>query len=69
MVTACVHTGQVTKTTWFRNGYASVEEFKEAMQKIHTQMVDDQVDSLDLIYLEEPELIGEVWIDLNIIKN
>lgn len=69
MVTTCVHTGQVAKTTWFRNGYASVEEFKTAIQGVHIEMIDDQFDSMDLIYLDEPELVGEVWIDFNIIRN
>ncbi len=69
VITACVHTGQVARTTWLSKGYASVDEFKKAIQGVHMEMVDDSVDSMDLIYLDAPELVGEVWVDFNLIKN
>lgn len=64
-----VHTGKIFNTIHMECPYSSVEEFEEEIKFQHISMIDDQLDSADLIFLDKPKLVGDVWIDFDILKN
>ena len=65
----CEHTGQMISTQdFYQHGGITKEEFKELCATMYKDAVDEGK-TINLDYMENPEIVGCIGVDFNLLKN
>lgn len=69
MLLTSIYTGNILRTTFYRIGFSTTEEFEKEVKELHLGFIDDQIDSADLIFLPNPTIVGAAWVDFDLLRN
>jgi len=69
LTVTCSSTGQIIEEFFVdEEVFNTEEEFKKAIQDIYINMIAEGI-TIDLDYMDNPEIIGCIGVDLDILKN
>jgi len=69
VMTTCEYTGQLIETKdFYAEGGLSKEEFKKSTKEIYKEMLEDGF-TINLDYLDDPEIVGVIGVDFELLLN
>jgi len=69
ILTTCEHTGALIETEdYYEYGGLTKEQFKQIAMNVYKKFVEDGV-TISLDYMDEPDIVGEVGFNFELMKN
>ena len=69
IMTTCEYTGQLIETKdFYADGGFTQEEFKTAAEGLYEEMIQDGF-TINLDYLDDPEIVGIIGVDFQLLMN
>ena len=70
VITTCAYTGQIIEVKNYteEEAFNTKEEFIDAATLVYMSMIDEGL-TIELNYMDNPEIVGCVGVDFNLLKN